>query len=65
MAKGPPKYCLVQGDSCICGRNGWAIKFCRKPLSSERMAEIMQKLRTEVKTDAAQSADAQPRPGSV
>lgn len=45
-----PKFCLVKGNGCECGRNGWAIKFCRKPLPSERMAEIMEELRVRVRT---------------
>lgn len=45
-----PKFCIVNGDSCECGRSGFAVKFCRRPLSSVRMAEIMEGLRVRAST---------------
>lgn len=38
-------YCLARDSQCICGRNNWAIAFCKKPLANERVREIIGKMR--------------------
>jgi predicted Fe-S protein YdhL (DUF1289 family) len=42
------EYCLVDDENyCECGRDGYALLRCTKPLSDERRHEIMENMRQE------------------